>query len=262
MHFDEVIVVEFLTSLFVKGSGYSAVNTARCALSTFLINDNGVTVGNSPLVKRFLKGIFELKPPMPRYNCIWDVNIVLDYLRELQIEDCSLSILTYKMVMLLALTTRQRAQTLHAISVKDIQFAESVVFIPVRKLLKHSNQRHQKTQLCLKKFSDKNICVVSHLKLYIEKTAALRGQHSQMFISYVQPHLPVSKDTISRWIKSVMVEAGIDTTVFKPHSTRAASSSAAVRDDVPIDQILKSAGWSNCNTFKKFYDKVILPRYI
>ena len=29
------------------------------------------------------------------------------------------------------------------------------------------------------------------------------------------------------------------------------------RDNIPIDDILKSAGWSNSNTFKKFDDKII-----
>ena len=32
----------------------------------------------------------------------------------------------------------------------------------------------------------------------------------------------MSKDTISRWLKRVMFEAGIDTNVFKPRSKRAA----------------------------------------
>ena len=93
------------------------MNTARSALSSFLVTDSGMTVGNSLLVKRLMKGIFELKPPMPRYSVIWDVNIVLDYLKNFPLhEEMPLSNLTYKLVMLLALTTRQRAQTLHAIS--------------------------------------------------------------------------------------------------------------------------------------------------
>ena len=54
-----------------------------------------------------------------------------------------------------------------------------------------------------------------------------------------------------------MKEAGIDTKLFKPHSTRAASTSAAKLNNVDIDTIMDTAGWSNANTFAKFYDRQI-----
>ena len=34
-----------------------------------------------------------------------------------------------------------------------------------------------------------------------------------MFISFLKSHNPVSKETISRWIKRTMFEAGIDTNI-------------------------------------------------
>ena len=49
-----------------------------------------------------------------------------------------------------------------------------------------------------------------------------------------------------------MKEAGIDVNTFKSHSTRAASTSTAKRMDVPIEDILKTAGWSTEQTFQKF----------
>ena len=78
---DEPQVLEFLTSLFTAGESYSGINSARSALSTFLANEKGTTIGNFPSVKRFLKGVFTLRPPIARYNNIWDVNIVLEYIK-------------------------------------------------------------------------------------------------------------------------------------------------------------------------------------
>ncbi|GFN84782.1 Brca1-associated protein-like [Plakobranchus ocellatus] len=49
-------------------------------------------------------------------------------------------------------------------------------------------------------------------------------------------------------------KAGIDTNVYKAHSTRAAASSAAARS-IDIAQVLKTAGWSREQTFAKFYNK-------
>ena len=85
----------------------------------------------------------------------------------------------------------------------------------------------------------------------------MRGSTDQLFISFHKPFHPVTCSTLSRWIKRVMYEAGIDTDIFTAHSTRAASSSAARESDLPLDDILKTAVWTNVLTFKKFYDKTV-----
>ena len=56
-----------------------------------------------------------------------------------------------------------------------------------------------------------------------------------------------------------MTSAGVDTTIFKPHSTRTAATSRAKSASVPIQEILKTAGWSSSRCFDKFYDKPAEP---
>ena len=103
-----------------------------------------------------------------------------------------------------------------------------------------------------------NLCVVNVLKVYIEHTKILRKNETQLFISFMKPYAAVSKDTISRWLKRVLEEAGVDVEVFKAHSTRAASCAKAKSDDIPIDEIMKTAGWTNNKTYKKFYEKAVM----
>ena len=62
--------IDFLATLFTSGLGYTAINTVRSALSSVLILPNNITFGAHPLAARFLKGVFELKPSLPRYNSI------------------------------------------------------------------------------------------------------------------------------------------------------------------------------------------------
>lgn len=69
-------VIQFLTSLFERSLSYSSLNTARSALSTIITVD-GMSIGNHPLVVRFLKGVFNLRPPVPRYKGVWDVLYLL-----------------------------------------------------------------------------------------------------------------------------------------------------------------------------------------
>ena len=68
----------------------------------------------------------------------------------------------------------------------------------------------------------------------------------------------MSRDTISRWVKFVLQISGIDVNIFKPHSTKSASTSKAKLSDVPIADILDKAGWKSESTFAKFYDKTIM----
>ena len=67
----------------------------------------------------------------------------------------------------------------------------------------------------------------------------------------------ITRDTISRWIRVVMARSGIDVRKFGAHSIRAASTSKAKAMMVPISDIMKTAGWSQENTFAKFYHKEI-----
>ena len=247
-------MLDFLAELFESGLQYSAVNTARSALSTFLTVDN-VPIGCHPLLKRFMKGVYEERPTLPRYGRTWDVSVVLELLKSWSpLDILSLKRLTLKLAMLLALTTAQRCQTLSVLCIRDILFLENRVEIQVKKLLKHSRPGVKMPKFVIPKSSDVSNCVVHALSVYMQKTKPLRSnKDTNLFISFVKPHKNVGRSTIGRWIKSVMALAGIDVSVFSAHSTRAASVSKAQSKDLPLDIILDTAGWSNAKTFHKFY---------
>ena len=64
------------------------------------------TFGSHRLVCRFMEGVFETKPSLPRYTETWDVNIMINYLASLgPPKELTLKVLTYKVVMLLASNT-------------------------------------------------------------------------------------------------------------------------------------------------------------
>ena len=188
MSYNEIAAVKFLTKLFKNGIGYSSINTARSALSTILTNEHGLTIGNCSSVKRLMKGIFELKPPAVKYKFIWDTNIVLNFLSLFYpLEDIPLSFLTYKLCMLMAISTMQRVQTLHSIEIDDIFISKNCVKIPIRKLLKQSNQRNYDFSLYLKFFDNPAICVARTLSEYLTRTKPIRGSIKQLFISFQKP---------------------------------------------------------------------------
>jgi hypothetical protein len=64
----EVDIIELLTMLYKSGVGYSYTNTTRSALSSYLTLGKSVSVGQLPLVKRCLKGVYNKRPIVPRYQ--------------------------------------------------------------------------------------------------------------------------------------------------------------------------------------------------
>ena len=135
------------------------MNTARSALSSIIILDNGLKFGEQPLVCHCLKGIFELKSALPKYSEIWDVNIVLGYLKSLPIP-CLLSLkeLTLKLNMLLCLTTGQQGETIHKLGMED-RYRITVM----DKLKQTRPGKHLEPIILLAFTEDKKLCIVANI---------------------------------------------------------------------------------------------------
>ena len=251
-------VLEFLHGLLRMS--YSTLNSARSALSCFVSVD-GLPVGQHPVVCRFLKGAFQQKPPSKKLHGIWDVNQVLRFLKTFT-PNSSLTLkeLTHKLATLLALVTIQRKQTLLQLDISDEYLKKSsneYVFV-LCKHVKQSRPNYPVPPVVIPRYTaDTDICPFLCLEHYIARTETLRHD-SALFISTVKPHNAVGTQTMSRWIKTVLQWSGIDMDLFKPHSTRHASSTAAFDASVPLDEILKKARWSSATTFKRFYLKHVM----
>ena len=102
------------------------------------------------------------------------------------------------------------------------------------------------------------LCVLRCLQCYIMRTSSFRpvrcpNTASQLLLSYHQPHHPVQSCSIARWIKSVLGSAGIDTAIFKGHSTRSVSTSKARAGGVSLEEVIKMVDWSGGSSFTCFY---------
>lgn len=251
--------LDFLVQLHEKGLSYTTINTARSAISAVTLPKNNMTIGNHPIVSRFMKGIYKSTPPTPRYKSTWDVQPVLTYLSSFKVaKELDLKALTLKMVMLVALVSAQRGQSLHMLDINCMKEVPNGFEFVLPEHVKQSRPGYKVPSIMLHAYPvNQSLCVFTHMKEYLKKTESLRGTESKLLISFIKPHKRVSRETISRWIRSVMTAAGIDVTLFKPHSTRAAATSKAKVACIPIQDILNTAGWSSSRSFDKFYNKPI-----
>ena len=76
---NDLLALEFLRKLLKQGYSYSSINSARSALSIIFDNPN---FGELPIVSRFMKSVYNIRPNLPRYTSTWDVSIVLKYLEQ------------------------------------------------------------------------------------------------------------------------------------------------------------------------------------
>ena len=101
---------------------------------------------------------------------------------------------------------------------------------------------------------DKLPCPVKCYYAYLAQRSKIITQNfTEFFITFGKPHHPASKDTLAQWVKEVMRNSGIDTEIFKPHSTRLASYSAANKLGMPLHEVLKRMQWSNLGIFFTYY---------
>ena len=104
-------ILDFLAYLFESGYEYRAVCTYRLAILAFHNNIEGRPVGEHPRVSSLITGVFNNQPPQPKYNSwcwfVWKRNFQPNN------NDLSDKLLTFKVAMLLALTSASRVRGLH-----------------------------------------------------------------------------------------------------------------------------------------------------
>ena len=71
-------VAHFWAELYKSGVSHSTINLARSAVSAYL-NIPGVDpTGSHLVVCRVVKGVFENRPSLPKYQETWDVDSVVE----------------------------------------------------------------------------------------------------------------------------------------------------------------------------------------
>lgn len=235
------------------------MNVARCALSSVLYTGTPSTIGNNWWVDKVVKGCGNINPPAPKYDSTWDVSKVFKTLETWgKNEDLSLLRLSKKTVILLLLCTAQRGQTVWLFYRSGLKWTDYGACVHMQHQLKHNQPGDPLSAIKIYEYPrNRNICPVRCLKAYIVKTKPLRGKIDQMFITTTKPYRPVARNTISGWVKKVLRASGIDTDRFASHSTRAASTSAALSAGVNVNTLMQQASWKSAQTLAIHYNKPI-----
>ena len=117
---------------------YTTIAAAKSVLAGVLHIPGVTSISSHPLIIRLLERIFHVRPPKPRYEFIWDTDLVLKFLKTLHPAVIPLKLLTLKTVTLLTLLSGQLVSTLHQFRLSQLQRNPTLVIFNIQGLLKHS----------------------------------------------------------------------------------------------------------------------------
>ena len=128
-------VLKVLSNLFSQGLEYRTINGYRPAIPAYHEKAEEILIGQHPKVCQLLSGVFNKRPPQPKYTVIRDISKVIDYLNTLgNNENLSTKIITLKLTTLLAILSSKRASEVTYLDIRHILFKENSVIFHFSKL--------------------------------------------------------------------------------------------------------------------------------
>ena len=164
-----------MAEIFKNGKSYSCVNTHKCAIIQTLGSIGHLNFDKSVIIARFMKGVFNVRLPLPRYSVTWDVGKIIQYMSSLfPLDELSLKMLTLKLVALLALSTAQRAQTLVNLHLNKMIMKTNQITFYICSLMKTSKVGQTGQTIMINKFNKPEVCPVLTLRHFINRTENVR----------------------------------------------------------------------------------------
>ena len=153
------------------------VNTASSASSLILEPQHDITFGKHPLVQRFIKGIFRLRPSLSRYTCRYDATVALRYSRNIApLQEIFLKDMSLKLAMLLCLLTSYRDQVLPSLGVTSIHLKEEEYVFFIKDTMKTTRPGGHIAPIELKCYpEDESICPIKQITHYLWMTCHIRA---------------------------------------------------------------------------------------
>ena len=268
------IVAVFLTFLFsVKKCQVSTIKGYRSTISNTLKYKTGYDFGSHPVLSELINSFAKQRPVDQPLAPKWDLAFVLSHMCKAPFEPldkASLFYLSVKTVFLVTLATARRVSEVHAFSIDSdhLRFSNLdgslILRTQVGFLAKNQLPSRAPDSIIIPKLSNfcrksdnfnRMLCPVRAVKIYLNKTKSLRKHRKRLFIS-TQGDQDLAKSTLSRWVRYAIRHAYSSISknpnrLFKPraHELRALSTSWAYMNNIPLEQILKSAVWSSSSLF-------------
>lgn len=123
------------------------------------------------------------------------------------------------MTRLISLTSAGRSSEICKLDTEFTNVEQEKIVFTVTELTKTRKVSDKPLKMTFHIHRESKLNVRDCILSYLEKTKNLKKE-SKLLISFMKPHKSVKPCTAAGWLKNKLKEAGIDTEVFKLHSTR------------------------------------------
>lgn len=252
-------VAQFLSDLHIKDNlSYSSIALHKSVVSTFCPVQAGPPLSSHIVVKQMLKAIALSKPKCHKPP-IWNIADLCSYLISNEPDQNSLFEVSRRCAILLLLCSGRRLHDLTLLSIKSPNCViedNHIIFWPIFGSKTDSATHRQSGWRLLSCSTSSNIDPVFWIKRLILLSQERRGELDSLFVSTCGPVKSATRTIIGGWVRTVLKDAGIDSS---PGSVRSAVASASWLDNHNINDILLRGNWRSAKTFHHYYRKEIRP---
>jgi integrase len=245
-----VDVLSFIQEAVDKHRARSTIRAVHAALLHFFTLFQKEAIVNSPIVTLHVQGAQRLAPVSEQVPFVWDPEIPLQYLKSKPFPTLFRAA-GKEALLLLLLSTGIRVSDANRLAKKMVKTGD-VWAIPYLEPRKTGPSPPQLVHA----YADARLCPVRALQRYLALANPVR-KPNQPFLFISSKGTRANVDTLRKWVTELLEAAGINATAG---SCRSAATSAAISRNMDVDKILKSAGWAQESTFRRFYQRAIHPR--
>ena len=238
---------------------YSSVLLHKSVVSTLCDPNLSGQLSSHVLVKHILKSIALRKPISHMKDPIWNIDVLVSYLKSYSVDETNVFQVQRHTAALLLLCSGRRIHDLTLLTVDSANYIfddNSVVFWPSFGSKTDSITYRQSGWKLLANKENKKLDPVFWIKLtksLLEDRRRL-AKSFNLFINIRGEPRPASRTLIGGWIKSLFKNAGVSAT---PGSIRSAVASKNWFDNRTVDEILAKGNWQSKSTFTKYYLRLI-----
>ncbi len=242
-------VLEFLQNLVDKRRAASTIRQVHASLLYFFSLYQRDDIIQAPVITLHVKGAQRLAPKNEKSPFIWDPEVPLQYLENRPFP-ATFRQAGQEALLLLLLATGIRVSDANRLS-KKMTKTGAVWAIP---FLEDRKTGPSPPQL-IKAYAVARLCPARALQRYLA-LASHRRAAGERFLFISSKGTRASVDTLRHWVVELLDAAGIKATAG---SCRSAATSSAVIRNVDIDAVMKAAGWAKESTFRRYYQRALLP---
>ena len=271
-------ISSFLDKKFEEGQQHRSIGCYRAAIDATLKHHTKLKVGTNLQLSEQLKCYRISRPRKKKILPQWDLAFILWSLAHEPFEPIedpdkvSLEFLTWKTAFLLLLASGARRSELHSVRLLGARIAVNGKYATISPGSGFVSKNEVACGKALDPFvirslenysdSDKALCPVRCLRVYIERTKGIRGIRKRLFITTQRSRKELHKNTLSGWIKKLLKfcyrhpgKKAIELSGTGSHEIRRIASTLVFRGVVSTEDLLRVGSWKSPTTFTDFYLK-------